>query len=70
MLKFIKHNMESIIGIEIFPLIAFIIFFGFFIGLLIFVKKMSVSHVENMGNMPLEDNVTTERSNNNQKNLS
>lgn len=70
MLKFIKHNMETIIGIEVFPLIAFIIFFGFFVGLLIFVKKMSVSHVEDMGNLPLEDSITTDRSNNNKKNLS
>lgn len=56
MLKFIKHNMETIIGIEIFPVIAFLIFFGFFVGLLIFVWKMNKSHVEAMGNLPLEDN--------------
>ncbi len=58
MLKFIKHNMETIIGIEIFPLIAFLIFFIFFTGLLIFVWKMNKSHVEAMGNLPLEDDAT------------
>ncbi len=47
--------METIIGIEIFPLIAFLIFFGFFTGLLLFVWKMSKSHVEAMGQLPLEN---------------
>lgn len=55
MLKFIKHNMETIIGIEIFPLIAFLIFFIFFTGLLIYVWKMNKSHVDAMGQMPLDD---------------
>ncbi len=57
MLKFIKHNMESILGIEIFPLIAFILFFSFFIGLLLYVWKMKSSHVEAMGQMPLSDDM-------------
>jgi len=62
MLKFIKHNMETIAGIELFPLISFIIFFGFFIGLLVFVKNMNKSHVETMGNLPLEDYSTESQS--------
>lgn len=54
MLKFIKHNMESIIGVEIFPLISFIIFFSFFIGLIIYVIRLKKSSVEKMSAMPLE----------------
>ncbi|HKL02281.1 MAG TPA: hypothetical protein VJ911_01345 [Cryomorphaceae bacterium] len=58
MLKFIKHNMESIIGVEIFPLISFIIFFSFFIGLIIYVIRLKKSSVEKMSAMPLEGSET------------
>lgn len=54
MLKFIKHNMETIIGIEIFPLISFIIFFSFFVGLIIYVIALSKGHVSEMSAMPLQ----------------
>jgi len=54
MLKFIKHTMETIVGIEIFPIISFLIFFSFFIGLLIYVKLLSKSHIDTMGILPLE----------------
>lgn len=37
MLKFIKHNMETISGIEIYPIISLLIFFLFFIGLYVWV---------------------------------
>ncbi|MEM9050897.1 MAG: CcoQ/FixQ family Cbb3-type cytochrome c oxidase assembly chaperone [Bacteroidota bacterium] len=54
MLKFIKHTMETIVGIEVFPIISFLIFFSFFIGLLIYVKRLSKSHISDMGALPLE----------------
>jgi hypothetical protein len=46
--------METIVGIEVFPIISFIIFFSFFVGLLIYVKRLSKTHVEDMGALPLE----------------
>lgn len=55
MLKFIKHNMETIVGVEIFPLISFIIFFLFFVGLIIYVIALSKKHVSEMGALPLEN---------------
>ncbi|MEQ8624945.1 MAG: CcoQ/FixQ family Cbb3-type cytochrome c oxidase assembly chaperone [Vicingaceae bacterium] len=55
MLKFIKHNMETIIGIEIFPIISFLIFFIFFIGLFIWVAGMRKAEINTMASMPLED---------------
>ncbi len=58
MLKFIKHNMETIVGIEIFPLISFVIFFSFFIGLLIYAARLSKSSVNEMSSMPLSDGLT------------
>ena len=54
MLKFIKHHAESIVGIEIFPIIAFFIFFLFFIGLTIYVLRYTKEEVEEMSNLPLD----------------
>jgi hypothetical protein len=55
MLKFIKHNMESIIGIEVFPIISFLIFFLFFIVLFIWVAKMQKSEVNALAALPLDN---------------
>lgn len=56
MLKYIKHHMETIGGIEIYPLISFIIFFAFFIGLFAYVILMRKSHINELENLPLTDN--------------
>ena len=56
MLKFIKHHMETIAGIEIFPLISFIIFFIFFIGLTIYVIKADKKVINEIANIPLDSN--------------
>ena len=55
MLKFIKYHMETIAGIEIYPIISFLIFFIFFIALLYFVFSASKSHMANMSQLPLEE---------------
>tara|TARA_B100000965_G_C19502636_1_gene718164 strand:- start:773 stop:970 length:198 start_codon:yes stop_codon:yes gene_type:complete len=55
MLKFIKHNMETIGGVEIFPLISFLIFFVFFIGLFTWVMKMKKTEVNMLAQLPFED---------------
>lgn len=55
MLKFVKHHLETIFGVEVYPVISFVIFFLFFIGVTIMVINMKKSEVERMGNMPLED---------------
>jgi hypothetical protein len=57
MLKFIKHTMETIDGIAIFPIISFVIFFSFFVGLLIWVLKTDKSYLNHVENLPFkEDN--------------
>ncbi len=60
MLKFIKHHMESIIGIEIFPLISFIIFFLFFAGLFIWVAYMKKDEINELSQIPLNDSKNQE----------
>jgi len=55
MLKFIKGHMESIDGIAIYPVISFVIFFGFFLilGVAVFVQRND--YFEKMSRMPLDD---------------
>ncbi|MCB9364940.1 MAG: CcoQ/FixQ family Cbb3-type cytochrome c oxidase assembly chaperone [Flavobacteriales bacterium] len=54
MLKFIKHTMETIDGIAIFPIISFVIFFSFFIGLLVWVFRTDKSYINHVENLPLQ----------------
>ena len=66
MLKFIKHNMDTIAGIGIFSLISFIIFFLFFIVLFVWVINMKKTEIELLSNLPLnaDDQVNSELTNN------
>lgn len=54
MLKFIKHHMETIAGIEIFPLVSFLIFFTFFVLLLVWVFRSSKAYIAEVEQLPLE----------------
>ena len=54
MFKFIKQYVESIRGIDIYPIISLFIFLLFFIAVLWFVKKMDKRQVEKMSNLPLD----------------
>lgn len=53
--------MDTIVGIDIFPVISFIIFFIFFLVLFVWVYKMNKSEIEFMAAMPLaeDDELTT-----------
>jgi len=55
MLKFIKHNMETIVGIEIFPIISFLIFFLFFIVLFVWVYQMNKTEINLLSSLPLDE---------------
>ena len=54
-MKFVTQHLESIAGIEIYPLISLGIFFAFFVSLLIFVVKISKKYVNIMESLPLEN---------------
>jgi cytochrome c oxidase cbb3-type subunit IV len=56
MLKFIKQHMATISGIEIYPLISFILFFTFFVGVLFWVWKGDQKFFKQMSDVPLDDN--------------
>jgi len=58
MLSYIKGHMTSIEGIEIFPLISFSIFFAFFIGLIWYVIRVDKDKINEIKNIPLENENT------------
>ncbi|MBK7086381.1 MAG: CcoQ/FixQ family Cbb3-type cytochrome c oxidase assembly chaperone [Flavobacteriales bacterium] len=52
MLKFIKHHLDTIAGIDIYPVLSFIVFFLFFLGVLLWVFTVRRSHIEHMARSP------------------
>lgn len=57
MLKFVKHTMETIDGIAIFPIISFVIFFSFFVGLLIWVMRTDKSYLNHVESLPFKEDI-------------
>lgn len=55
MFEAIKHNMETIAGVEIYPIISLLIFFLFFVGLAIWVFGYKKEAIEKMSQIPLND---------------
>ncbi|MDY2587711.1 CcoQ/FixQ family Cbb3-type cytochrome c oxidase assembly chaperone [Winogradskyella aquimaris] len=55
MLKFVKHHMESITGIEIYPLISLLIFFLFFVALFFWVFTAKKDYITTVSNIPLDN---------------
>lgn len=56
MLKFVKHNLETIAGVEIYPLVSLLIFFIFFMALFIWVFTYKKDKINQLSNIPFEDN--------------
>ncbi len=55
MLKFIKHHMDTIAGIGIYPVLSFVIFFSIFCIALLYVRRASRSHIDHMAALPITD---------------
>jgi hypothetical protein len=55
MLKFVKQNMENIDGIEVYPIISLLLFFGFFVGLFFWVYTYSKDSLKNLESLPLHE---------------
>ena len=56
MLKFVKNHMESITGIEVYPMISLVIFFGFFVLLFWWVFTAKKAYIKEVSNIPLDNN--------------
>ena len=54
MLKFIKGHLTSIGGIEIYPVISFLIFFTFFIAVTWWALRQDKEHIKELRNIPLD----------------
>ncbi len=55
MLKFVKHHMETIDGVEIYPMISLLIFFIFFTVLFWWVFTAKKEHIKTVSEIPLEE---------------
>ncbi|WP_300436890.1 CcoQ/FixQ family Cbb3-type cytochrome c oxidase assembly chaperone [Christiangramia sp.] len=54
MLKFVKGPLESIEGVEIYPIISLLIFFIFFTALFWWVFTAKKDYINNVSSIPLE----------------
>jgi len=54
-----RNVLEAIQGIEIFPLISLVIFFGFFAVMLYWVFFLDKSYVEDAEHLPLDEESST-----------
>lgn len=55
----IRNVLETIQGIEIYPLISFVIFFSFFVILIVSVIRMKKEYIDEISRLPLDDDSDT-----------
>ena len=56
MLKFIKHHMEGIDGVAIYPIISLLIFFVFFVLLFLWVMTAKKQYIDEVSRLPFDSN--------------
>jgi cbb3-type cytochrome oxidase subunit 3 len=56
MFEQIKHNMETIAGVAIYPIVSLLIFFFFFVCLGLWVLSYKKDKIDELSKMPLNDN--------------
>jgi cytochrome c oxidase cbb3-type subunit 4 len=52
-----KEVLRSIDGIEIYPIISFVLLGSFFLGVLVYTFTMKKSKVEDMSSLPFNDEI-------------
>jgi len=57
MLKFIKHHLDTIQGVEIYPIISLVLFFLVFTTMLLIVLKMPKRNIDELSNLPLDNDL-------------
>ena len=55
MLKFVKKHMETMDGVEIYPIISLLIFFIFFVVLTWWVFSAKKDYIKEVSNLPLDN---------------
>jgi len=66
MLKFIKHNLAGIDGVEIYPIISLLLFFTVFITMIVFVYKLPKRRIDELGELPFDDSSNNIKESNNE----
>lgn len=56
MFEQVKHNLETIDGVTIYPILSLLIFFGFFVGLGLWVFFYKKEKINELSQIPLRDN--------------
>lgn len=56
MFEQIKHNMETIDGVAVYPILSLLIFFVFFVGLGLWVFSYKKERITELSQIPLRDN--------------
>jgi cytochrome c oxidase cbb3-type subunit 3 len=60
-----RHYLETITGVDIYPLISLLIFFVFFLALLVYVVRADKKSVFQMKSIPLDGDADMPQTNNN-----
>jgi len=55
MLRFITHNLTTIDGVSIYPILSLMIFVLFFVLVIIRVVRMSKTEINELSDLPLND---------------
>ncbi len=55
MLKYVKHNLETISGVEIYPIVSLSIFFTAFVLFTGWAMTYSNANIKKVSNLPFED---------------
>ncbi|NHM04140.1 CcoQ/FixQ family Cbb3-type cytochrome c oxidase assembly chaperone [Flavobacterium celericrescens] len=55
MLKFIKHNLETIDGVDIYPIISLSIFFVVFVSFFIWAMTYSKDKIKELSELPFKE---------------
>jgi hypothetical protein len=55
MLKYVKHNLETISGVEVYPIISLTIFFTAFVLFTVWAMTYSKETINKVSQLPLED---------------
>ncbi|MBS2097430.1 hypothetical protein [Carboxylicivirga linearis] len=55
-MKLVRHYLENIAGIEVYPIISFVLFFTLFLFITWYVIKMDKDVIEEVSNYALDEN--------------
>ena len=64
-MKIVSHYMESIAGVEIYPIISILIFFLFFLAVALYVIRMDKSYIREVSGYALDSDQDEENGNRN-----